>query len=117
MYEVEYNNGHTTSLAANLIAKNLFTQVDQERNLFTILESITGTRTDGTQVIQQDAFVHISMGTKIRVNTTKLWEIFIQWKDGSTTWNTLKNLKDYYPVQMAGFAVENRISEEPDFAW
>ena len=110
MYEVECNNCHTTSLAANLIAKNLFTQVDQEGNLFIILESIKGTRTDGTQVIQQDAFVHKSMGTKIRVNTTKLWEIFIQWNDGSTTWNALKDVKYSYLVQMAEFKVDNCIS-------
>ena len=28
MCEVEYNDGHTASLAANLIAENLFAQVD-----------------------------------------------------------------------------------------
>ena len=39
------------------------------------------------------------------------------WKDGSTTWNKLKDIKDSYPVQMAEYAVENRISEEPAFAW
>ena len=29
MYEVEYNDGYTASLTANLIAENLFAQVDQ----------------------------------------------------------------------------------------
>ena len=38
MYEVEYNDGHTTSLSPNLIAENLFTQVDQAGNRFTILD-------------------------------------------------------------------------------
>ena len=61
--------------------------------------------------------MHTSTGTKRRVNTTKGYEIFIQWKDRITTWNTLKNVKDLYPVQMAEFAVENRIPEEPTFAW
>ena len=75
------------------------------------------TRTDGTQVLQQDAFVLTSTGTNRRVNTTKGWEICMQWKDGSTTWNALKDVKDSYPVQMAEFAVENRLSEEPAFAW
>ena len=44
MYEVEYNNGHTASLAANLIAKNLFAQVDQSGKRLTILDSIKGTK-------------------------------------------------------------------------
>ena len=117
MYELEYNEGHNASLAANIIAENLFAQVDQAGNRFTILYSITGTRTDGTQVLQKDTFVHTSTGTKIIVNTTQIWEIFIQCKDVSTTWNTLKNVKDLYPVQMDEFAVENRISEEPEFSW
>ena len=58
MYEVEYNDGHTSSLSANLIMEHLFAQIDQAVNLITITGSITGTRTDGTQVLQQDAFVH-----------------------------------------------------------
>ena len=32
MYEVEYQDGHTGLLAANLIAENLFAQVDEEGN-------------------------------------------------------------------------------------
>ena len=70
MNEVEYNAGQTASLAANLIDDNLFAQVNQAGNRFKILDLITGTRTDGTQVLQQDAFVHTSRGTKRRVNTT-----------------------------------------------
>ena len=111
MYEVKKNDGHTVYLAGNIVAVNLFAQVDQARNLFTILYSLTGTRTDGTQVLQQDAFAHTSTGNKIRMNTTMVWEIFIQWKDGSTTWNKLKDVKYLYPVHMAEFAVENCISE------
>jgi hypothetical protein len=32
MYEVEYQDGYKTALAANVIAENLFAQVDQEGN-------------------------------------------------------------------------------------
>ena len=51
------------------------------------------------------------------VNTTKVWELFIQGKDNSPTWNKLKDVKDLYPFQMDEFAAENRISEEPAFVW
>ena len=104
-------------MAANLIEENLFAQVDLSGNQFTILDSITLTRIDGAQVLHQDAFVHTSPGTKKRLNTTKVWEICIQWKYGSTTCNKLKDVKYLYPVHMAEFAVDNRISEEPPFAW
>ena len=32
MYEVEYQDGHTAALAANIIAENIFAQVDEEGN-------------------------------------------------------------------------------------
>ena len=99
-------------MAANVIAENLFAQVDQEGNRFVLIESIIDTRTDGTQTLQKDAFVITKNGTKRRKNTTKLWEVCIQWKDGSTTCNKLKDIKYLYPVQMAEYKVENIISEE-----
>ena len=44
-------------------------------------------------------------------------EVCIQWKDGRTTPSKLKYIKDFYPVQMEEYAVENIISEETAFAW
>ena len=58
-----------------------------------------------------------SSRTQRQVTTTKGWEVNFKWKDISTTWNNLKDIKDSYPVQLAEYAVENRISEEPAFAW
>ena len=44
-------------------------------------------------------------------------QILIQWKDGSTTWSKLKDVKDLYPVELAEFAVQNKIDSKPAFAW
>ena len=41
----------------------------------------------------------------------------IEWKDGSTNWVSLKDIKESYPVQVAEFALATRISMEPAFAW
>ena len=117
MYEVEYQDGHTAALAANLIAENLFDQVDEKENHSVLFDEIVDVSTDGTQVLQQDAFVTTSSGTQRRVITTKGWEVNLKWKDGSTTWKKLKDIKDSYTVQLAEYAVENRVSEEPAFAW
>ena len=64
MYEVEYQGGHTAALAANLIAENIFAQVDEEGNRSVLFDEIVDVRTDGTQVLQQDAFVTTSSGTQ-----------------------------------------------------
>ena len=104
-------------MAVNLIAENLFSQVDEEGNRSVLFDEIVDVRTDGTQVLQQYAFVTTSSGTQRQVITTKGWEINLKWKDGSTTWNKLKDIKDSYPVQPAEYAVENRVSQEPAFTW
>ena len=77
MYEVEYRDGYVAAMAANVIAENLFAQVDQEGNRFVMLEEITGSRTNGDQVLQQNAFTLTPSGTKRRVKTTKGWKICI----------------------------------------
>ncbi len=56
-------------------------------------------------------------GVKRRMTTTRGWEILIEWKDGSSDWVAMKDLKESYPVELASYAVERDIHEEPAFAW
>ena len=65
----------------------------------------------------QDAFSTNTQGVKQRRLTTKGWEILVKWKDGSTMWLALKDMKEAYPAQLAEYAVQNRISLEPVFTW
>ena len=41
----------------------------------------------------------------------------IQWKDGTSSWYSLKDLKDSNPVQVAEYGVINKLAEEPAFGW
>eukprot|EP00980_Cylindrotheca_fusiformis_P025867 scaffold14744_cov71-Cylindrotheca_fusiformis.AAC.1 len=56
-------------------------------------------------------------GLTRKKRTTRGWEVCVQWKDGSTDWIALKDLKDSYPVELAEYAVNNKLHEEPAFAW
>ena len=38
-------------------------------------------------------------------------------KDGSTSWEALKDLKESNPVEVAEYAVGAKIVSEPAFAW
>jgi hypothetical protein len=116
--EVEYQDGHKAALAANAIAENMFAQVDDEANRHVLFDEIVDHQTDGSEVKQQDAFVTTSTGNKRQKETTiKGWEILVQWKDGSTTWVALKDMKNSYPVQLAKHATQRRLAGEPAFAW
>jgi len=43
-------------------------------------------------------------GVKRRKTTTRGWGFLIKWKDGSTDWILLKDLKESYPVKLAHYA-------------
>ena len=81
------------------------------------MNKIIDYQTNGTKLKQQDALIKTKMGTKRRRETTKGWELLIEWKDASTNWVSLKDIKESYPVQVTEFALATRISMEPTFAW
>ncbi len=113
MYEVEYVDGHKASLSANAIAENLFAQVDDEGNRFVLLDAIADHRVNGKQLTQGENIIKTKSGGKRYKQSTKRlgesstnnqqkgWENLLQWKDGSTTWEALKDVKNAYPVQLA----------------
>ena len=43
--------------------------------------------------------------------------MYVCWRDGSADWVALKDLKETYPVQLADYAIANKIQDEPAFAW
>jgi hypothetical protein len=43
--------------------------------------------------------------------------MLVQWKDGSTTWIPLKDLKESNPIQVADYVVAHKLPAEPAFSW
>ena len=117
MYEVEYADGYKTEMTSNSIESNLFAQVDQYGQHFLLFNEIVYSRTDGTHIKEGDTFIHMSNGNKRRIETTKVWEFFIQWKYGSSTWNQVKDFKESFLAQLEKYAVLNQITYKPEFEW
>ena len=81
------------------------------------MHEIIDYHTNGQEVKQKDAFITTKTGTQCRHETTKGWELLIKWKDSSTIWVALKDIKELNPVQVAKFVVASNISMETTFAW
>ena len=94
VYGVEYLYGHKASIAANTIAEILFSKFYEEGNRFVLFDDIVDHHVYGTETINQDIFIISSNGEKIQRETTKVWEILIQRKDGSMTWESMKDVKE-----------------------
>ena len=95
----------------------MLAQVDGDGNKQMLLGDIIDHRRDTTSIQDNKAFIITKYGTKQRVKTTKGWQLCVEWKDGSTDWVNLKDLKHAYPVELAEYSIRNKIHNTPAFAW
>jgi hypothetical protein len=49
--------------------------------------------------------------------STISWQLCCQWKNGSTSWENLADLKESHPLETAEYAVTQGIDHEPAFNW
>ena len=71
MFEVEFLDGEKQAMAANLIAENMFAQVDQHGHRMVLIDEITDFRSDDRAVKHADAWTTRENGRKYRKPTTK----------------------------------------------
>ena len=116
-YVIEFTDGSTENYFANVIAECMYAQVDAEGNQFQLLSEITDHRSDNLAIRIDDGFVTSRNGNRVPKPTTRGWSLLVSWKDGSSNWVPLKNLKDAYPVQIAEYTVANKIANEQAFNW
>ena len=115
-YQVQFPNGEVTPYAANLIAENMITQCDLDGNQFLLLESITDHQKDQSAVLWEDRHVTVNGRGQHRI-TTKGWKLCVTWRDGTSSWERLSDLKESYPIQVTEYAVGQDLTHEPAFAW
>ena len=116
VYEVEFDNGDVENYSANLIAECVYSHIDSDGYTRHVISEIIDHRKDNTAVRADDATITRN-GRTYPKRTTKGWQLCIQWNDGSTSWESLKDLKDSDPVLIAEYAVQNKIQHEPAFSW
>jgi hypothetical protein len=116
-YEVELSDGTTEEYYANVIAENLFSQVDSEGRQYLLMKEISDHRKDDTAVPISDGWIRMNNGREVRKRTTRGWKLLVEWKEGGSDWIDLKDLKESYPVEVAEYAKANKIAAEPAFAW
>jgi hypothetical protein len=56
------------------------------------MEGIIYHKTDGHAVDRADMYINHESNKQVR-KTTKGWHLFVEWKDGTTSWERLAGLK------------------------
>jgi hypothetical protein len=115
-YNVEFTDGRSEEYTPNIIAENMYAQCDEEGNQLLLLQVIVGHHTDVHKVERADIFIKVESNKQIRY-ITKGWHLFVEWKDGKTSWKRLASLKESNPVEVDEYAATKNLIDEPEFAW
>jgi hypothetical protein len=51
------------------------------------------------------------------MKTMKGWHLCVEWKDGTTSWERLADLKESNPVEVAEYATTKNLHDESAFSW
>ena len=79
VYDVDFPDGEVREYSANIIAENMYAQVDSDGFSHTLLDHISDYKKDGNAV---DSYVITKLGRKRLRKSTNGWHLKLQWKDG-----------------------------------
>ena len=117
VYEVEFEDGSVERYHANIIAEHIYSQIDGDGYGMALLDEIIDHKCDDTAVKRKDGFVRGPNGSRVPKQTTKGWWLLVRLKDHTTEWYKLKDIKESNPLEVAQYAVDNKLDDEPAFKW
>ena len=112
-FDIELENGEMEKILANKIAENLYSQLDDEGRDILAFRGIIDHKSDKSAVSKEKG---LDNRDKPKI-TTRGWKILVEWKDETSTWMNMKDVKEANPVELAEYALANGIDDEPAFKW
>ena len=82
-----------------------------------MFDLIVDFRRSTTALCYADQKVLKADGRSLMHRTTARWPLCIQWKDGSTSWEKLSDLKESHPVECAEYDLSQGLMNDPAFNW
>jgi hypothetical protein len=116
-YIIDFDDGDQTELTVNMIAESLYSQCDPDSNQYVLLEEIVDHQHLPTAIKLSDQKIVHADGKTYLKHSTVGWQLCCQWKDGSTSWENLADLKKSHPFDTAKYAKILGIDHEPAFNW
>jgi hypothetical protein len=116
-YIIDSDDGDQTELTTNLIAESLFSQCDPDGNQYVLLDEIVDHRRIPTAIKLADQKVIPANRRTYLKRSTIGWQICCQWKDGSSSWENLSDLKESHLIETSECAKIIGIDHEPAFNW
>ena len=95
----------------------MYSQCDPDGDQYVMFESIVDFRRITTALCYADQKVLKADGRSFMRRTTAGWHLCVQWKDGSTSWEKLSELKESHPVECTEYALSQDLMNETAFNW
>ena len=81
-----------------------------------LFDEIISTKKDVKTAVEKGEGVSTKVsGISKPIITTRGWSVQIKWKDGSVSRHPLSIVKSSNPIELAEYAVSNKLSDEPVF--
>jgi hypothetical protein len=116
-YTFTFDDGDETVMSANLIAKAMYAQCDPDGTQYVLLDSTIDHKRLDSAIRTLDQKVVRPDGRTYLRRTAVGWQLCCQWKDGSTSWESLADLKESHPIETTEYAVTKGLDHEPAFNW
>ena len=103
-------------MTENVIADSIHAACDDFGNEYLMMDSIVDYRKSNNTI---SFFIQkvVHRGRSKMWRSRFRWQLCVKWRDGSTSWQYLKNLKESHPVETAEYSVAQEIDHEPAFNW
>jgi hypothetical protein len=85
-------------MSANLIVEAMYVQCDLDRNQYILLDSIIDHKRLDSAIRPLVQKVARPNGRTYLRRSTVGWQLCCQWKDGSSSWESLADLKESHPI-------------------
>jgi len=101
-YVVRLPDGSHQDLSANLIAQNLYSNINEHGHRQQLFKEIVGLRQRHLVTFDDQ------VGTKRKSRggkTTRGWEVQVEWCDGTCSWIPMNEVRQSHPVDLAEYVV------------
>ena len=95
-------------VTANVITESMYVQCDVNGNEYLLLDVLLDYCKDDKAITLTDQQTSIQ-GREVTCKTTANWQICCQWKDSTTSWEKMFNLKESHLMHTAEFAVTHKM--------
>ena len=114
-YIVHFDDGDQTERTANMIAESMYSQCDPTGYDYSLLgKNVDHRCTDTAIKLADQKVVRANSLTYLRRSTIG-WQLCCQWKDGSSSWVNLADLKESHPIEVSEYAKIIGFDREPAF--